>query len=465
MEHKNRFKLTTLATLIAASLVAGCNSDSSSTDTTDDTSISGQNGNSGMGDDMGNGNSNTAGDPNITSKLAYYGDYSGTRVFVIDVEKMKIEKIIEHTGAGPYETDQISATNAYVLNRDDTTINVVEFHENEITGTIPLNYKPRSIVPSPNGQFGLLTGKSEPWASVVDLNSHEIHSDGYKDSNYATISDFGGGNATGHPYWLNDNQFLLLDRTENAIELYATNSATPSAKLHTSSSVHHVFKIDNDYYGVLEGKRGATSAEAVSPGLVKFSVDEQTASLTLQQEKLIASYSGLPASFTPENWGAHHASLHPDGQHIYLGSYEGNLFVIDKDSLTLTDTVTAGLGLGHVAFIPEKNLAITTNHYAPYKTIIDVSNPAQNRIVKNLTVANTDTAGTGKRLQSHTSHTDPGKKFFYSVSSLDGKIYAIDLDRLEVARSATMSGAYPLMGALVIQQKEGEVEHEHLNHL
>ncbi len=404
-------------------------------------------------------------DKKKTTKRAYYGDYSSNRAFVIDVDSMKVEKVISNTGKGPYETDKVSNTTAYVLNRDDTSINVVDLHENRISGTIDLNFKPRSIVPSPSGRLGILSGKSQPWATLIDLKTHEISADGFRDSDYNDIADFGGGNATGHPYWISDEHFLMPDRTERTIELYSIESATPVAKLATSSSVHHVFKIGADYFAVLEGKRGATEGEAISPGLIKFGVDLKTGKMTLDKELLLADLPGKPASFGPKQWGAHHASVHPDGKSIYIGSYEGNMFVIDKDSFTLIDSFEAGLGLGHVAFVPERNIAITTNHYARFKTIVDVSDPRNNRIIKNLTVAQPDSDNSGKRMQSHTSHTGPDGKYFYSVSSRDGVFYAIDLDQLTVAGSVTMENAYPLMGTLVIGGKDDEQEQKHRDHL
>ena len=42
-----------------------------------------------------------------TEKRVYYGDYSSNRAFVIDVDSMKVEKVISNTGKGPYETDQV----------------------------------------------------------------------------------------------------------------------------------------------------------------------------------------------------------------------------------------------------------------------------------------------------------------------------------------------------------------------
>lgn len=469
MKSNDPLKTTTLATLIAAVLLAGCSDDGSTTGNTvsvagdrdDRTEPAGDP----AGHDDGDAGQDTPSGREQTRKTAYYGDYAGDRLFVIDVDAMKIEKIIAQTGKGPYETDQVTSDYGYVLNRDDTSIHVVSLHENRIESTIPLNYKPRSIVPSPDGKHGLLTGKSEPRAAIVDLTQHQIRADGFGDSNYRAIADFGGGNATGHPYWIDDRKFLLLDRTEKTIELYDTSSATPLDKLATSSSVHHVFRIGDDYFGVLEGKRGATESEAVSPGLIKFTIDERHGRLTRQREVLLNHYADKPAGFIPSRWGAHHASLHPDGRSIYIGSYEGTMFVIDKDSLELRDSFHAGLGLGHVAFVPQRRLAITTNHYAPFKTVVDVSDPANNKIVKNLTVATGDNDDSGKRLQSHTSHTDPDGRYFYSVSSRDGTFYAIDLERLEVAGAVTMTGAYPLMGALVTGTPDGEPAHGHLNHL
>ncbi len=462
MKLDRRIKLKPICALITLALLAGCDSNNSGSD--NDVLSAGGDRTPGA-NNGGDHKPDNEKEASSSEKRAYYGDYSSNRAFVIDVNKMSIDTVIENTGQGPYETDQVSEEFAYVLNRDDTNINVVSLHRDKIVNTIPLSYKPRSIVKSPNNKFGLLSGKSEPWASLIDLRSHEINIDGFKDSDYQKISDFGGGNATGHPFWVNDNQFLLLDRTENTIELYSKDGLTPSAKLSTSSSVHHVFKIENDYFAVLEGKRGSTPESSMSPGLIKFSIDPLAGTLNLIKEVLLSNYSDLPENFVSSTWGAHHATLHPDGKSIYLGSYEGNMFVINKDNFNLIDRFYAGLGLGHVAFVPERNIAITTNHYATFKTIVDTTDPANNKVIKNLEVAQADTAATGKRLQSHTSHTDPNEKYFYSVSSLDGVFYSINLDKLEIEKKVTLKNAYPLMGAFVIDEEGLPGNHEHINHL
>jgi len=197
-----------------------------------------------------------------TNTTLYYGDITNDDVVALDTTKMQLEARISSNGEYPYEVAQALDKELYVINRADYTIGILNSSTNTIDNEIALSFYPRSI--HINNSDILLTSANEPAAAVITSN---IASQSYTDSSYVEPISYGGENATGHPVWVDDNYFLLLDRTENTIELYHKESYTPIDKLTTQSSVHHVMHKNGYYYGISEGEQNA-----VSPGIVKFSV-------------------------------------------------------------------------------------------------------------------------------------------------------------------------------------------------
>jgi hypothetical protein len=72
--------------------------------------------------------------------------------------------------------------------------------------------------------------------------------------------------------------------------------------------------------------------------------------------------------------GAHHFGMHPDGVHIYMGSKEGNTFIINRNSMSIVGIVESGAGSGHTTFDASANVAIETNHTDTFMTLIDTNN-------------------------------------------------------------------------------------------
>jgi YVTN family beta-propeller protein len=274
----------------------------------------------GPGDHMDDDSMDTT-EVTTTSTTLYYGNINNDTVVLLDTETMQLKEVINSNGVNPYEIAQALGNELYVINRSDYTIGILDTVTNTLASEISLGFYPRSI--SINLSDILLTSVNEPAAAVITSNTA---SQSYTDSAYVPPASFGGSNATGHPVWVDNNYFLLLDRTENTIELYEKNNYTPIDKLTTQSSVHHVMYKDGYYYGISEGKQNG-----VSPGVVKFSV--ANGKITLSIERLFSSLSDLPSDFTSTSWGAHHGAFHPTSNYIYVGSTEGNV-----DTLLFTIT-------------------------------------------------------------------------------------------------------------------------------
>ena len=369
-----------------------------------------------------------------THNFVYYGDISNNTVVKLDITLMEPISSTDSNGVYPYEVSNALNNELYVLNRHDNVIGVFNPTTSAITSEIPLPFYPRSISIN-NSNNILLTSSNEPAAATITNNTA---SSSYSDSSYKDPVSYGGTNATGHPVWVDDNYFLLLDRTENTIELYQRDVHTPVDKLTTQSSVHHVLSKDGVFYGISEGQRNG-----VSPGIVKFTVSN--GEITVLQERLLSTLSNLPADFTSNVWGSHHGAFHPTQEYIYIGSAEGNVFVLDLQNLELADTFKAGKGVGHFTFY--NNMLITTNHYDTIKTFHDATDPRNHMFITSLSFGNIIYEGI--TMQSHTTHIVDNYLYFMYNTDSDSTLYEIDLNTISISRHITLSDHYCLMGAIV----------------
>lgn len=385
----------------------------------------------GPGDHMDDDSMDTSTEVTTISTTLYYGNVNDDTVVLLDIEKMQLKEVINSNGVNPYEVSQALGDELYVINRSDYTIGILDTTTDTIEDEIALSFYPRSI--SINLNDILTTSVNEPAAAIITSNTA---SQSYTDSAYVPPASYGGSNATGHPVWVDDNYFLLLDRTENTIELYQKDSYTPIDKLITQSSVHHVMYKDGYYYGISEGEQNA-----VSPGIVKFSV--ANGKITLALERLFSSLSDLPDDFNSTSWGAHHGAFHPSSNYIYVGSTEGNVFVLDLAQLTLVDTFKSGKGVGHFAFY--NTLLITTNHYDNFKSFYDASDPTSNKFIKELKFS--DQVYPGITMQSHTTHIVDSKLYFMFNTDQNSTLYKINLGNITIEDSLTLENAYCLMGS------------------
>ena len=369
----------------------------------------------------------------VNTNILYYGDIINNSVVALDLTLMHPINTIDSNGDYPYEIAQALNNELYVLNRKDYTIGILDPISNRITGEVNLDFYPRSVKINQNDI--LLTSANEPAAAVINSNTA---SPSYADSGYIEPVSYGGSNATGHPVWVNDDQFLLLDRTENSIELYEKGSFQPIDKLKTRSSVHHVIDKHGIFYGICEGEQNG-----VSPGILKFTVNH--GKIIVIQEKLLSQLSDLPDDFIAATWGAHHGAFHPTQDYIYIGSAEGNVFVLDLENLELADTFKTGKGVGHFTFYG--TMLITTNHYDTFKSFYDASNPQQHILLKNISFS--EQISSGITMQSHTSHIIDNKLYFMFNTDKESTLYEVNLDLLSIERSVSMVNNYCLMGTLV----------------
>jgi len=182
----------------------------------------------------------------------------------------------------------------------------------------------------------------------------------------------------------------------------------------------------------------------IAPSILKYTLQRNQLNLVGE-----ASLAEIGDPIIAE-MGSHHADVHPDGEHMYVGSAEGNTYVINMKKMEVVKTVEAGAGAGHTTFVPERNLAVVTNHRDTFVTIIDTTTHTK---ITDVTVSGESIHG--EILQSHSSFVHPNMDFFYAFATDNGKFYELNLETLEVSRTLYTDGT-PLQGVFMCQGAECE---------
>ena len=354
--------------------------------------------------------------------LAYYGDWDSNRIFIFDVDNWGWVTTVENTGDGPYGIDQQSPEKAYALTRQTESLTVVNNQTLENDGLIQLKHKPRSTNYNSATDLTLVSGGDKAMTSIIKVEKDNVVKVIGKNKE-THPHDYGGSLSTGHPLWVTDQKFFMLDRAARKIQLWNRNGKRLST-LRTATSVHHIFQQpaatmeagdEHVYYAVEEGNRD----EPTSPAILRFE---------LRRDRLVKTgrvelNSIDPSTYDASVMGAHHAAFRPDGKYIYVGSAEGHLFVINRKKMEVKKVIEVGKGAGHTTFLSMRDQAIITNHNDTFVSVIDTVN---HEWVRNIVVANDSSPD--YKSQAHTSGVSLDMKYFYSAASHDGELYRIDLD-------------------------------------
>lgn len=225
-----------------------------------------------------------------------------------------------------------------------------------------------------------------------------------------------------------DTRFLMLDRTNRTIQMYDIDGNFLDS-MNTPSAAHHILRKGSEYYASTEGSPN----NGIHPALISFDIIGDDLNL------VDTTYlTGFPVS----EMGSHHADFAPDGTHVYMGSNEGHMFVIDRHTMSVANVIDAGLGAGHTKFSPNRDLAIVTNHNDSFITLIDTTTHTK---IRDVTVAAFPTSA--RKSQGHTATVSPEGGHYYGSASAEGRFFEVDLDNENVSRTLNL-GSYTLQGAV-----------------
>lgn len=379
---------------------------------------------------------------------ALYGDPTFNRVVAIDVIDMVAIADIP-TASTPYPVDAAGGLDkAYAITRGANSIDIIDVDTLTNIGSIALVHRPRSGE-AHNGKLNvvLIAGADKPMTSIIDPDTDTVLATAGDNTVTTPNGDYGGGLASGHPYWFSKRKFAVIDRANRKVELYKLVGDKNSGfsvqyldEISTPTTVHHFVKRDRSashgedralYYALAEG----SPTNNIPPKLLEVKVKGNQIEL-----KRSVDLSG----FNPANMGSHHADLHPNGKHIYMGSTEGHTFVIDREQMQIDSVINTGSGSGHTKFIASRNMAVITNHKDTFLTIVDADTHTK---ITDVTVS--PAQANGQILQSHTSFVDFEGDNFYAFASDSGIFYELNLDSLSITRTVDTGGT-PRQGVFML---------------
>jgi hypothetical protein len=382
--------------------------------------------------------------------VGYYSDNNSNRVFIVDPRNMSVVDVIPTHGDQPYPIDKVgndkvyvSTRNSthgdqpypidkvgndkvYVSTRNSTSLDIIDYDGMSFfnAGIVPLKHKARSVSYNSNTNMALVSGVRKALVSLIDVSRDRV---------VGVVGDpdeVGSGTITGHSFWVDDDQFLLLDRARQLVHLYQVKQSGKGRKggglkivhqdtIRTPGPVHHFSKIpgatsgrdSRTFYGSAEG----VGADGINPSVIEIRVPAFKSRINLTGRAELTGDASV--------MGAHHFGMHPDGVHIYMGSKEGNTFIINRNSMSIVGIVESGAGSGHTTFDASANVAIETNHTDTFMTLIDTNNHIKLGDIAGVASTPVD----GGKSQAHTSSFDPmNTGMFYTMAPQDGNLIEID---------------------------------------
>jgi YVTN family beta-propeller protein len=383
------------------------------------------------------------------SVKAFFGDKENNKVIIVDIENMEQLYASEN-----YTGHEITYTVAnlkivpklYVSNRGSNAIDVIDAESMHITKTITLQHFPRSA-DALNEKLGLVavSGMNKPMISIIDIYTDQVVAVVGDDIVTAPVDSANGTHACGHPYWLNENHFVLIDRARKRLTTYKIckneKNEWVTKKLNTictSTTAHHLVPRENymgkmdRYYLINEG------SDTEYPSVRELVFEEGVGLKRCSKVCLVNKDVSIP------QMGAHHGDFVANDTLLYVGSKEGVMFVVDYDTMKVKSMLLAGKGAGHTMMVPERDLAITINHKDKFITLYDTK---CSHFIKNIEVSDLPDSEVGKTtIQAHPEYfVSEDAKYFYMFLTEEARFVKVDLDLMEVVDSLYVGGK-PAMG-------------------
>jgi DNA-binding beta-propeller fold protein YncE len=391
-----------------------------------------------------------AGSSNNKSKMgttkAFFGDKEHNRVVIANIDEMEYSRpeydaFTEHEIT--YAVDKVpNHCKAYISNRGSNAIDIMNTESNKIIKTLNTVHYPRSAdAMNTSKHLAEVSGMDKAMASIIDTDSDKIIAvvGPNVEKDPENQPEKGGSHATGHPYWLNDTNFIISDRYNKKIVTYKMQGkkAIKVNEVETLTSVHQLIPRkgyqgpDHIYYAVEEGSSNEY------PSIIRLELSgaglQITGRISLEKDEVdVLDMKG------------HHGDFHPSQKLIYVGSDEGNLFVVNYETMEIQKTLVAGRGAGHTFMAPELGVAIVINHSDVFVSIMDLK--TNTKIADAVVSKAIDLVGE-KTLQAHPEYYISGNKFYMALTE-EGKIIELDLNTYEVTRSVDFGGKIT-MGAFV----------------
>ena len=392
------------------------------------------------------------------TNILYYADprpeENGlNRALRIDYGNMSFESIAVN-GVNPHSIDRAGESDKfYIRTQNSSSFDIVNFKEDSVTTIDLQDHKPRAIG-AYNKKYNLqiLSAKDMPVIDIIDVEHDRVIATLGDRHTYAPsqiTSNAGSGSATGHAFWLDEDHFGLIDRVHRLTTIYkvitntdGTYSFNETSSLYAGTAFHAIErsrspktrKDISTFYAMGEGDL----TKGFSPYVLELTFDPKTGVLARTGREAWLSDSTVTINNVKPT--THHSGVSPDGKYLVVPVLDGKVYFINRETMDIEKVIEAKLGAAHIEFSDKENLAIITNHFSNFLTIVDMRTL---RVKKSIRIGfNHEFDSNHKHLfQPHFSYVDPSGEFYYTFATQDGDFLKIDLKTLEIVDRIHTGGA------------------------
>ncbi len=394
-------------------------------------------------------------EPNIFYMADSYPETNGlNRVIRVDMNDLNdlTYTSLYTNGDNPHSVDRAGDSSYFFIRTQNSkSFDVMNFQDDTVETVSLIDHKPRSIgATNLKYDIQLLTGKDMPVTDIIDINTHQVITTLGDRHNYdpATITSNGGTAASGHALWIDEDNFLMIDRVNKELITYhisknqnGTLKFEKKSVIETDTTMHIVEKmltnqkVDRDYnimYAMAEGDY----TKGIAPSVIELTFNPTTGILAKTGRKVVFSNSNKVIQNVKPT--AHHGAV--DSKYFYATILTGEVYIIDRTTMQIVSELEAKLGAGHIDFSDKHNLAIVTNHFSNFITVIDRDTLV---VVKNIKIGFTHQHDANNKLimQPHHGIFTADGDYFVNFSTQDGKMFMLNLETLEIDQTLYVGGA------------------------
>ncbi|MCE5213376.1 MAG: beta-propeller fold lactonase family protein [Methanobacterium sp.] len=291
-------------------------------------------------------------------------------------------------------TFKTTARFAYISNRIDNTISVIDIKTNTVTANIPVGYNPQGVAFTPDGSKVYVANSSSDTVSVINTATNTITAtipvgfypwgvaftpDGSKAyvtnyySNNVSVIDTATNTVIGSPISVGDGP-IGVAVTPDGSKAYVVN--------YYGNNVSVINTIDNTVTTTINVDSGPFGVAFTPDGSKAYvtNYDNSTVSVIDTATNTVIG-NPIPVGYAPTG-----VAVTPDGSKAYVANWNSNtVSVINTLTNTVTTTINVGIEPIGVAFTPDGSKAYVANSGSNTVSVIDTAN---NIITNNILVGN-----------------------------------------------------------------------------
>ena len=319
----------------------------------------------------------------------------------------------------------------YVRTQNSNSFDVLDWKRRTFIKTVALDFTPRAVSAyNKTLWLQLITWGSAPKISIIDVSTDSVEATVWKEKDLEVTSGWWTW-STWHVKWLDSTHFVLIDRVHKELAVY---EVTPNGQGITVSEPQILSMPGSTHWFETFLYPSNDDEKSTFYADIEWNVDDDQLpwimELKFQSGALVESRSIY--LWTNKNAVFHHIWISPDKNYIYAWDSDWNSSVIDLNTFTVVKTFFTWKWSGHFLFPEWRDIAVTTNHFEKYITIVDTINQ---EVIKNIEVTISDHDPSDPHLlQAHYWLLTNNWDYFIWWAAKDWTFFIVDLETLTVIK-------------------------------